>query len=101
MQLDLRIKRDLNLRCFYKNLELKQKVVKALLSNSQLPSVFRRKMMFNLDLLQSQKKSISFFIRFCLISGRNRGVYRFFRLARACIKRLFVAGCLPGIEKSS
>lgn len=90
MSLELITRKGFQRRLQFKNLELKQKVIKSLLGKQCLPVGFKRKMMFKLDLLQKKKKSIVFFNRFCLDSGRNRGVYRFFKLARARIKELFM-----------
>jgi ribosomal protein S14 len=101
MSLRIQIKKELDSRFIYKNLELKQKVLKVLINNVKLPAIFKRKIMFKLHLLQNMKKSISFFTRFCISSGRTRGVYRFFKLARSSIKRFYVAGYLPAIQKSS
>lgn len=35
----------------------------------------------------------------CALTGRSRGVYRFFKLSRLCIRELFGKGYLPGIRK--
>lgn len=37
----------------------------------------------------------------CLISGRNRSVYKKFRLSRMFLKNLGVAGFINGLKKSS
>ncbi len=39
--------------------------------------------------------------RRCNSCGRPRGVYRRFGLCRACIRKFFVKGFLPGLVKSS
>jgi ribosomal protein S14 len=101
MSLRLQIRKELDYRFIYKNLELKQKVLKVLINNVKLPAVFKRTVMFKLHSLQNMRKSISFFTRFCVSSGRTRGVYRFFKLARSSIKRFYIAGYLPALQKSS
>jgi small subunit ribosomal protein S14 len=37
----------------------------------------------------------------CELTGRPRGVYRKFGLARLAFRRLALAGCLPGVTKAS
>jgi ribosomal protein S14 len=47
------------------------------------------------------KSSISRIKNKCLISGRNRSVYKKFRLNRMFIKNLGVSGFINGLRKSS
>ncbi|ETZ07195.1 30S ribosomal protein S14 [Holospora obtusa F1] len=37
----------------------------------------------------------------CILTGRSRGVYRFFSLSRIKFRELALVGDLPGVKKSS
>ncbi|MBI4276589.1 type Z 30S ribosomal protein S14 [Candidatus Uhrbacteria bacterium] len=40
-------------------------------------------------------------VRLCWRCGRNRGVIRFFKMCRICVRELATQGALPGVRKSS
>ena len=37
----------------------------------------------------------------CILTGRSRGLYRFFALSRIKFRELALSGALPGVRKSS
>ena len=37
----------------------------------------------------------------CVLTGRSRGVYNFFKISRIMIKDLTAQGLLPGVKKAS
>lgn len=57
---------------------------------------FLKKNKFNLGLRLTSKINNS-----CIITGRNRGVYRQFKSSRLILKGMSCLGYLPGIRKSS
>lgn len=37
----------------------------------------------------------------CLICGRSRGYYRYFKLCRLCLRKYALEGAIPGVYKAS
>ncbi len=37
----------------------------------------------------------------CLVCGRPRGYYRYFKLCRVCLRRYALEGVIPGVYKAS
>ena len=37
----------------------------------------------------------------CLVCGRPRGYFRFFKICRVCLRKYALEGVIPGVTKSS
>lgn len=47
------------------------------------------------------KNSISRFHNFCTVTGRSRGIVRFFGLSRLTLRELAQKGAVPGLKRSN
>jgi len=87
-------------RHYFKNFEIKQKILYTLICNLCLSPKIRRKLSWQFDKL-SLSSSLTYIHNYCTLSGRSRGVYSYFNLSRLMIKKLYHFNYLPNFTKSS
>jgi len=75
-------------------------VLKSLLSNEDFSLFFR---FYFYQLLKNYPKysSISFYRRYCVLTGYTKSIFRLFKLSRHQCKRFASNGFLMGMRKSS
>lgn len=90
--------KDKRLRSYYGKLEQKRYFLKAISCNQFLPLSTRKSALDGLKKLRLHGTKIH---NYCRLTGRGRGVYRAYGLARSKFNILAGCGMLPGIRKSS
>ena len=90
-----RIIDDKSKRLFFKKLELKKSVIYLLNKNYYYFSSFWWK---ELELKILSKTEIK---RYCILSGRPRGVFKDFKLSRILLRKMGAKGFLSGLKKKS
>ena len=93
-----KIKKNINQRFLFKNLEKKRLIIKILSNNFNLKKTIRWKIEqrwfnFNRDSSLTRIKNI------CILTGRSKSVYRFFKISRLQLRKLASSGFLPGVTK--
>lgn len=78
----------------------KREALKEVISNKELPLEDRFQAQLKLASLP-RNGAFTRYRRRCELTGRPRGVYRKFKLARVILRDLSVAGMLPGVKKAS
>lgn len=94
------IKKNINQRYLFKNEEKKRLVLKSIAQNLNLEKKIRWKIQKKLIKL-SNNSSVTRIKNRCIITGRSRSVYRFFKLSRIQLRKLASEGSLPGLSKYS
>ncbi len=75
------------------------KVVKLMTKQNQLGQNMSNSQVSLQDFNGPRNASLTRIRNRCALTGRSRGVYRFFKLSRLCIRELFGKGYLPGLRK--
>lgn len=94
------ILRDYRKRQQVYSTELYRKCLKSISFQRNIPFIIRNEAYGNLQTLGRHAPQTHIRNR-CLVTGRARGVYRFFRLSRFEIKGSLVLKILPYVRKSS
>jgi len=84
----------------FQNIEHHYLLLRSLFFNQRLPFKFRLYVHRRLGLL-SRRSSLVQIRNRCILTGRSRGVYRFFGLSRFQFKALAAQGYLTGVELAS
>ena len=92
--------KDLKRRIITSKLELKKRKLKYLFKNNQLPLNVRLEAHSKLNDLPRNSSSVRI-KNYCVVSGRSKGVYKYFRLSRIKFRELALNGLLPGVIKAS
>lgn len=92
--------KDLKHRQNFAKLEIKRNKLKFIFNNTNLPLNIRSDAQFKLNSLP-RSASIVRIKNFCVLSGRSKGIYKYFRISRIKFRELALTGLLPGIIKSS
>nr|YP_010700393.1 ribosomal protein S14 [Phacus arnoldii]WCH63567.1 ribosomal protein S14 [Phacus arnoldii] len=74
---------------------------RSLLKKIKLSNDFEEKLVFYFQIQKLPRNSAPSRKNRCLVTGRPRGVYRFFGLSRHVIREMAHAGIFPGVTKSS
>jgi small subunit ribosomal protein S14 len=98
-------KKKFNQKDFVSRLEVKkyedQRIALKTIQHSSLID-FQNRFLASLQLSNLKFSSFPNKIRNrCILTGRSRGVYNFFKISRIMIKDLASRGLLPGIKKAS
>ena len=80
--------------------KIKRASLSKLIRDKNLPLEERMKYVLKLSKLPRNGSAVRIRER-CTLTGRSRGVYRFFSLSRIKFRELALAGDLPGVKKSS
>jgi small subunit ribosomal protein S14 len=95
-----KIKKNINQRLLFKNLEKKRLIIKIISNNFNLKKTIRWKMeqkWFNFN----KNSSLTRIKNICILTGRSKSIYRFFKISRLQLRKLSSTGFLPGISKYS
>jgi len=95
-----KIKKNIRQRFLFKNLEKKRLIIKTITNNFNLKKQTRWKAeqrWFNFD----RNSSLTRIKNICILTGRTRSVYRFFKISRLQLRKLASTGFLPGVSKYS
>lgn len=93
-------KKNINQRYLFDQQEKKRLILKAIIQNFYFSPSIRWKIQKKYFLL-SANSSITRIKNRCILTGRSRSVYRFFKLSRIQLRKLASEGCLPGLSKYS
>lgn len=94
------IKKNITQRYLFQQNEKQRLILKAITQNLILENTLRWKT--QKKLLQSPNTgSVTRIKNRCIITGRARSVYRFFKLSRIQLRKLASEGFLPGLSKYS
>jgi small subunit ribosomal protein S14 len=94
------IKKNINQRYLFNQQEKKRLILKSIMHNLHFSTTIRwktQKKIFSL----SANSSITRIKNRCILTGRSRSVYRFFKLSRIQLRKLASDGSLPGLSKHS
>jgi small subunit ribosomal protein S14 len=95
-----KIKKNIRQRFLFKNLEKKRLIIKIISNNYNLKKQIRWKVeqrWFNFD----RNSSLTRIKNICILTGRSKSIYRFFKVSRLQLRKLASTGFLPGISKYS
>lgn len=81
--------------------EQKHKIFSMILNDLYLPIENRHIISYSYIYNRYEALTKSFIKNRCVISGRSRSVYSFFKMTRMILKNLAVKGAIPGVRKSS
>lgn len=93
-----KIKKNIKQRLLFKDLEKQRLVIKTISNNFNLKKNIRWKIeqkWFNFK----KNTSLTQIKNICLLTGRSKSVYRFFKISRLQLRKLASTGFLPGIAK--
>jgi small subunit ribosomal protein S14 len=98
--MEKRIKKNINQRILFKILEKKRLNIKIISNNLNLSKKIRWKneqnwFKFNRNSSLTRIKNI------CILTGRSKSIYRFFKISRIQLRKLASNGFLPGLSKHS
>eukprot|EP00698_Gefionella_okellyi_P023315 TRINITY_DN7928_c0_g1_i1.p2 TRINITY_DN7928_c0_g1~~TRINITY_DN7928_c0_g1_i1.p2 ORF type:complete len:147 (-),score=28.39 TRINITY_DN7928_c0_g1_i1:1170-1610(-) len=94
------MRRDNERRQLFKKWEPRRRILKAIRDNETLDSITRTKAMFALQQIP-RDSSITRVHNRCVVTGRPRGVYSFFKMSRHKLREAVRDNELPGVQKSS
>lgn len=94
------IQRELKKEKTVKRYQEKRKYIKSQLADISVSDAERLRLHRDLQ-KQPRNASASRLRRRCYLTGRPRGVYRKFGLARTKLRELVMEGIVPGVRKSS
>lgn len=95
-----KIKKNIKQRLLFKNLEKKRLIIKIISNNFNLKKTIRWKIeqkWFNFN----RNSSLTRIKNICILTGRSKSIYRFFKISRLQLRKLASTGYLPGISKYS
>jgi small subunit ribosomal protein S14 len=95
-----KIKKNINQRYLFKTFEKKRLVLKILINNLLLKKKQRIKAQQHLFFFP-KNSSLSRIKNLCILTGRTRSIYRFFKISRLQFRKLASKGVLTGISKYS
>lgn len=93
-----KIKKNIKQRLLFKDLEKQRLVIKTISNNFNFKKNIRWKIeqkWFNFK----KNTSLTQIKNICLLTGRSKSVYRFFKISRLQLRKLASTGFLPGIAK--
>ena len=95
-----KIKKNIKQRFLFKKNEKKRLIIKSILINTSLKKNIRWKTQQKFFKLNNNS-SITRIKNICILSGRSKSIYRFFKISRICLRKLSSNGLLPGVFKYS
>ncbi|RHY07711.1 hypothetical protein DYB37_011735 [Aphanomyces astaci] len=93
-----KIKKNIKQRLLFKNFEKKRLIIKIISNNFNFKKIIRWKIeqkWFNFD----RNSSLTRIKNICILTGRSKSVYRFFKISRLQLRKKASEGFLPGIAK--
>ena len=95
-----KIQRDLRRRKLVAKYDRKRTALKKILSDKSISKEMRALAQESLEKLPRDSSPVRLTNR-CMLTGRPRGVSRFFGISRIKMRELALQGKLPGVSKSS
>jgi small subunit ribosomal protein S14 len=95
-----KIKKNIKQRYIFKNFEKKRLILKILSKNLNIKRKIRWKIQQKFTFFNSIS-SITRIKNICIITGRSKSIYRFFKISRIQLRKLISNSFLPGIFKYS
>jgi small subunit ribosomal protein S14 len=95
-----KIKKNIKQRLLFKDLEKKRLIIKIISNNFNLKKNIRWKIeqkWFNFN----KNSSLTRIKNICILTGRSKSIYRFFKISRLQLRKLASFGFLPGVSKYS
>ena len=94
------IEKDKKRRKLFKKYEKKRRELKAIIYNKDTSSELRSETQYKLSKLPKDSSKIRIKNR-CVLTGRSKGVFRYFKLSRMQLRQLALEGNIPGYTKAS
>jgi small subunit ribosomal protein S14 len=94
------IEKDKKRRKLFKKYEKKRRQLKAIIYNKETSSELRSEAQYKLSKLPKDSSRIRIKNR-CVLTGRSKGVFRYFKLSRIQLRQLALEGNIPGYTKAS
>ena len=94
------VKKNINQRYSFKDNEKKRLILKAITQNLNIEKNIRWKIQRNFINIPNVS-SLTRIKNRCILTGRSKSVYRFFKLSRIQLRKLASEGFLPGVSKYS
>ncbi len=94
------IEKDKKRRKLFKKYESKRRELKAIIYNKENSMELRNKAQIALSQLPKNSSKIRIKNR-CVLTGRSKGVFRYFKLSRIQLRQLTLEGNIPGYSKTS
>ena len=94
------IHKDIKNRLKFRNTEFNLNINKYIIKNARIDALLKKKI-FLKKLMPIKKIGKTFLVNHCIITGRDRGVFRKFKLSRVTLKNFIETGSLYGIKKTS
>ena len=94
------IEKDKKRRKLFKKYEKKRRELKAIIYNKDTSSELRSEAQYKLSKLPKDSSKIRIKNR-CVLTGRSKGVFRYFKLSRIQLRQLALEGNIPGYTKAS
>ena len=94
------IEKDKKRRKLFKKSESKRRELKAIIYNKENSMELRNKAQIALSKLPKDSSKIRIKNR-CVLTGRSKGVFRYFKLSRIQLRQLTLEGNIPGYSKTS
>lgn len=95
-----KIKKNINQRLLFKNLEKKRLIYKIISKNLNLKQELRWKAQQKWFFFY-KNSSLTRIKNICVLTGRTRSIYRLFKISRLQLRKLASEGFLPGVSKYS
>lgn len=95
-----KIKKNIRQRYLFQDLEKNRLAIKILSKNLFISKDIRMNIQEDLDNFK-QNSSLTRIKNICVLTGRSRSVYRFFKISRLQLRKLASTGYLPGVSKFS
>lgn len=93
-----KIKKNIKQRLLFKDFEKKRLIIKTISNNFNFKKKIRWKLeqrWFNFN----RNSSLTRIKNICVLTGRSKSVYKFFKLSRLQLRKFASIGFLPGILK--
>jgi succinate dehydrogenase (ubiquinone) iron-sulfur subunit len=91
---------DRKRRLLFRKYEPLTIVYKSLIKSKSIPFFAKQKINYMLRTLP-KNSSLTRVRNHCIVTGRNRSVYRKFKLSRITFRELGGSGAIPGIQKAA
>lgn len=95
-----RIHKDIKIRRLFKRYEVKRRLLLGLINDLSIPLEKRLDFISELNRLPRNASKTRIMNR-CVLTGRNKSVYRFCKLSRLSLRDLGSKGMIPGLSKKS
>ena len=94
------LNKDFKRRQLVQHFEHKRQTLKTIQSNLHLPPLKRFSALAQLSKHNINSSKVRIRNR-CVLTGRSRGIHKFFKISRIMIRDLAAKGLLPGVKKAS